>query len=367
MPDENASAAEAATGAPPPTPTRSGNVTLQPIEAEMERSYIDYAMSVIIGRALPDVRDGLKPVHRRILYGMRELGNVPSKPHKKSARIVGDVLGKFHPHGDTAVYDAMVRMAQNFALRHTLVDGHGNWGSVDGDNAAAMRYTEARLAPIALELLEELDMDTVGWQDNFDATLQEPMTLPARFPQLVVNGASGIAVGMSTSMPPHNLGEVIDATVALLRNPALEAPELMEFIKGPDFPTGGIINGMGGVALAYRNGHGAIKVRARTAVEEGEGGKPRITVSEIPYQVNKSSLLEGIADAVRDKRVESVTDLRDESDRAGMHIVLELRRDALPDVVLNQLFAHTQLEVTFGIHNPPAMLDVGWPGYKCFL
>ena len=322
----------------------------RPIEQEMKKSYIDYAMSVIVGRALPDVRDGLKPVHRRILYGMYDLGMASNKPHKKSARVVGEILGKYHPHGDMAVYDALVRMAQDFSLRYTLVDGHGNFGSVDGDSAAAMRYTECRLDKVAEEILQDIDKDTVEWVDNFDGSLKEPSVLPAKVPNLLVNGSSGIAVGMATNIPPHNLREVCDALTHMIDDPAADTLDLMSFIRGPDFPTGGIIYGTNGIVEAYSTGKGRLKVRAKTSIEEHDG-RSRIIVNEIPYQVNKSNLLENIADLVKEKRVEGITDLRDESDRDGMRIVIELRKDAMEEIVLNQLFQHTQMEVTFGVIN----------------
>jgi DNA gyrase subunit A len=331
----------------PPAPAREIH---RPIELEMKKSYIDYAMSVIVGRALPDVRDGLKPVHRRILYGMYDLGMASNKPHKKSARVVGEILGKYHPHGDTAVYDALVRMAQDFSLRYTLVDGHGNFGSVDGDGAAAMRYTECRLDKIAEEMLGDLDKETVNFVDNFDGSLKEPEVLPSKIPNLMVNGSSGIAVGMATNIPPHNLREVCDALVHLIDEPSADNIDLMAFVKGPDFPTGGIIYGTNGIIEAYSTGKGRLKVRARTGFEEHDGRR-RIIVHEIPYQVNKSNLLESIAELVKDKRIEGITDLRDESDRDGMRIVIELRKDAMDEIVLNQLFAHTQMEVTFGVIN----------------
>lgn len=327
-----------------------GKIVHRPIEDEMQKSYIDYAMSVIVGRALPDVRDGLKPVHRKILFAMHELGNSYNKPPKKSARIVGEVIGKFHPHGDIAAYDALVRMAQDFSLRYPLVDGQGNFGSVDGDGAAAMRYTEVRLAKIAELMLADIEKNTVDFVDNFDASLQEPVVLPTRLPNLLINGSSGIAVGMATNIPPHNLRETVDAIVHLVDNPEMETLELMEFIKGPDFPTGGIIYGINGIIEAYTTGKGRIKVRALADIEELEG-KDRIIVTEIPYQVNKANLIETIAELVKDKRIEGITDLRDESDRDGMRIVIELRKDIMADIVLNQLFAHTQMSVTFGVIN----------------
>jgi len=332
----------------------------RPIEIELRKSYIDYAMSVIVGRALPDVRDGLKPVQRRILFGMNELGANANKAYKKCARVVGDVLGKYHPHGDLAVYDALVRMAQPFSMRYPLIDGQGNFGSVDGDNAAAMRYTECRLLPIAEEMLQDLDKETVNMVDNFDATLKEPEVLPTRFPNLLVNGSNGIAVGMMTNIPPHNLSEVVDALVFLIDNPDADTAQLMEFIKGPDFPTGGIIYGLRGIMEGYSTGRGKIVVRARTSVEE-EGGRKRIVVTEIPYTVSKAALLEQIAEHVRNKRIEGIADLRDESDRNGMRIVIELKRDVLEDVVLNQLFSMTKMEATFSMISI-ALVD-GQPRY----
>lgn len=319
------------------------------IEEEMRDSYIDYSMSVIVSRALPDVRDGLKPVHRRILYGMYELGLHPNRPYRKSARIVGDVLGKYHPHGDKAVYDAMVRMVQDFSLRYPLIDGQGNFGSVDGDEAAAMRYTEARLTAIAEELLADIEKNTVDFVPNFDESLQEPSVLPSLFPNLLVNGASGIAVGMATNIPPHNLNEVIDALLAVIQNPNIRVEELSKMIKGPDFPTGGIIVGTSGIHEAYRTGKGRILVRAKAVFEKSKSGKEAIVVTEIPYQVNKANLIASIAELVKDKKIEGISDIRDESDRDGMRIVIELKRDAQPQVVLNQLYLHTQMQVTFGI------------------
>ncbi|MBC7083223.1 MAG: DNA gyrase subunit A [Firmicutes bacterium] len=315
----------------------------------MKRSYLLYSMSVIVGRALPDVRDGLKPIHRRILYAMSELGLTPDKPHRKSATIVGEVMGKYHPHGDAAIYDTLVRMAQDFSHRYPLIDGHGNFGSIDGDPPAAMRYTEARMAKITLKLLADIDKETVDFVPNFDESLKEPTVLPARFPNLLVNGSSGIAVGMATNIPPHNLGEVIDAVVMLIDNPDASIKELMMIIKGPDFPTGGLIMGRDGIRDAYTTGRGSIKMRARARIETSSGGKTRILVTEIPYQVNKARLIESIAELVRDKKIDGITDLRDESDREGMRIVIELRRDANPNVVLNQLYKHTQMEDTFGV------------------
>ncbi|KYH33765.1 DNA gyrase subunit A [Neomoorella mulderi] len=319
------------------------------LEEEMKRSYIDYAMSVIVGRALPDVRDGLKPVHRRILYAMYEEGLTPDKPHKKSAVVVGTVLARYHPHGDAAVYETMVRLAQDFACRYPLVDGHGNFGSVDGDSAAAMRYTEARLAKIALAMLADIDKETVDFIDNYDGSLKEPVVLPARIPQLLVNGSAGIAVGMATNIPPHNLGEVIDALVYLIDHPEADLKDLTRFIKGPDFPSGGLIIGREGIRNAYRTGRGSIKIRAKAQVETLSNGKSQIVVTEIPYQVNKARLVETIGELVREKKIDGITDLRDESDRTGMRIVIELRRDVQPRVILNQLYKHTQLQENFGV------------------
>ncbi|MCM8711918.1 DNA gyrase subunit A [Clostridium sp. SYSU_GA19001] len=329
----------------------------------MKKCYIDYAMSVIVGRALPDVRDGLKPVHRRILYSMYELGLTPDKGYRKCARIVGDVLGKYHPHGDTAVYDALVRMAQDFSIRYTLIDGHGNFGSVDGDGAAAMRYTEAKMSKITLELLRDINKNTVEFIPNFDGEEQEPSVLPSRFPNLLVNGSSGIAVGMATNIPPHNLGEVIDGIVMLIENPEVTILDLMSKIKGPDFPTSGIILGTSGIREAYETGRGKIIVRAKTNIEE-EKGRQRIIVTELPYQVNKAKLVENIADLVRDKKIEGISDLRDESDREGMRIVIELKKDVNANVILNQLFKHTKLQDTFGVimialvNNEPQTLNL---------
>lgn len=317
---------------------------------EMEKSYIDYSMSVIVGRALPDVRDGLKPVHRRILYSMHELGIYYDKKHRKSARIVGDVLGKYHPHGDTAVYDAMVRLAQDFSTRYPLVDGHGNFGSVDGDSAAAMRYTEAKMSKISMELLREISKDTVDFGNNFDESEKEPLVLPSRFPNLLVNGSSGIAVGMATNMPPHNLGEIVDGTVMVIDNPEATVQDLMTKIKGPDFPTAATIYGHEGIRSAYETGRGRIIVKAVADIEE-EKGRHKIIVTELPYQVNKARLIEGIANLVKDKKIEGISDLRDESDRDGMRIVIELKRDANPNVVLNLLYKHTKMRDTFGVIN----------------
>ncbi len=314
------------------------------IEDEMKGAYLDYAMSVIVGRALPDVRDGLKPVHRRILYAMNDLGMTPGKPHKKSARIVGEVLGKYHPHGDVAVYDTMVRMAQDFSYRYPLIDGHGNFGSIDGDSAAAMRYTEARMSSITTELLSDINKNTVDFIPNFDDSLEEPAVLPGRIPNLLVNGSSGIAVGMSTSIPPHNLEEVIDGVVRLINNPEISIKELMKTIKGPDFPTGGYIMGRSSIYKSYKSGRGKIKVRAKTRIEED-----RIIVDEIPYQVNKSRLIEKIADLVKEEKIDGIRDLRDESDRDGLRVVIELKKGYAPKIILNRLFKHTQLQVTFSI------------------
>jgi DNA gyrase subunit A len=319
------------------------------IEEEMKGSYIDYSMSVIVARALPDVRDGLKPVHRRVLFGMQDLGLASTRAYKKSARIVGEVLGKYHPHGDSAVYDSMVRMVQDFSLRYPLVDGQGNFGSVDGDSPAAMRYTEARLSRIAEEMLRDLEKNTVNFTPNFDDTLKEPSVLPALFPNLLCNGASGIAVGMATNIPPHNLREVIDGCIAYIKNEEITNVELMKHIIAPDFPTGGIIYGYEGVKEAYTNGRGRILVRARASIETGKGDRQRIIVSELPYMVNKASLIEKIADLVNDKKLEDIADVRDESDRDGMRMVIELRRDANAEVVLNNLYIHTQMQTTFGI------------------
>ena len=315
------------------------------INKEMKDSYIDYAMSVIVGRALPDVRDGLKPVHRRILYGMDGLGVTPDKPHKKSARIVGEVMGKYHPHGDSSIYDAMVRMAQPFNIRYTLVDGHGNFGSIDGDGAAAMRYTEARMSPLALQMLRDIDKDTVDFIPNFDGEEKEPVVLPARFPNLLVNGSNGIAVGMATSIPPHNLSEVIDASVELIDNPDATVDDLMKHVKGPDFPTGAMIMGKTSMKEAYRTGQGKVLVRSVTEIEELSHGKQQIIVKEIPYQVNKARLIEKIAELVSDKKVEGIADLRDESNRKeGIRIVIELKKDGNPNIILNRLYKHTQLQ-----------------------
>ena len=322
---------------------------IRTIESEMKRAFIDYSMSVIMSRALPDIRDGLKPVHRRILYAMYDMGLTHEKPYKKSARVVGETLGKYHPHGDQAVYDAMVRMAQDFSLRYPLIDGQGNFGSIDGDSQAAMRYTEVRMSKMAKLMLEDIEKDTVEWRDNFDGTLKEPVMLPSKFPNLLVNGSSGIAVGMATNMAPHNLSEVVDGVIAVIDNPDISVADLMNIIQGPDFPTGGIIYGKGGVLNAYTYGKGLVRVRAKTHIEEGD--KKKIIVTELPYQVNKANLLMNIAELVKNKKIEGISDLRDESDREGMRIVIELKRDAIEDVVLNQLFTHTDMQSTFGILN----------------
>ncbi|WP_059171605.1 DNA gyrase subunit A [Bacillus sp. FJAT-27445] len=326
------------------------------ISQEMKSSFLDYAMSVIVSRALPDVRDGLKPVHRRILYAMHDLGMHSDKPYKKSARIVGDVIGKYHPHGDSAVYETMVRMAQDFNFRYMLVDGHGNFGSVDGDAAAAMRYTESRMSKISMELLRDINKDTIDYQDNYDGEEREPVVLPARFPNLLVNGTTGIAVGMATNIPPHQLGEVIDGVLAISKDPDISIPELMEIIPGPDFPTGGIIIGRSGIRKAYESGRGSITLRAKVEIEQLKNGKEVIIVKELPYQVNKARLIEKIAELVRDKRIDGITDLRDESDRNGMRIYIEVRKDANANVLLNNLYKQTALQTTFGI-NTLALVD----------
>lgn len=327
----------------------AGKVIPVYVEDEMQKCYIDYAMSVIVQRALPDVRDGLKPVHRRILYAMNEAGMLPNKAYKKSARIVGDVLGKYHPHGDSSVYDAIVRLAQDFSTRYLMVDGHGNFGSVDGDPPAAMRYTEVRMGKIAVEMLRDIEKDTVDFIPNYDESLKEPTVLPAKVPALLINGSAGIAVGMATNIPPHNLGEVVDACVMLIDNPDATIDQLMTAIKGPDFPTGAKILGLSGIRQAYTTGRGVVKVRAKTHVEPMPKNKNRIVVTEIPYQVNKAKLIENIAHLVQDKTLEGITDLRDESDRKGMRIVIELRSDVVPEIMLNKLYKHTQLQDSFGI------------------
>ncbi|WP_391206063.1 DNA gyrase subunit A [Psychrobacillus sp. L4] len=334
------------------------------ISQEMKTSFLDYAMSVIVSRALPDVRDGLKPVHRRILYGMQELGNTPDKPHKKSARIVGDVMGKYHPHGDSSIYEAMVRMAQDFSYRYMLVDGHGNFGSVDGDGAAAMRYTESRMSKIALELLRDINKNTIDYKDNYDGQEKEPVVLPSRYPNLLVNGASGIAVGMATNIPSHNLGEVIDGVLALSENPAITIEELMTIIPGPDFPTAGIILGRSGIRRAYETGRGSVLIRAKVEIELKASGKEVIIVTELPYQVNKARLIEKIAELVRDKKIDGITHLADESDRNGMRIVIEVRKDANSHVLLNNLYKQTALQSSFGVNmlalvdNQPKVLNI---------
>ncbi|WP_040439528.1 DNA gyrase subunit A [Roseibium aggregatum] len=332
------------------TPTDGLPSDIKPVSIvdEMKRSYLDYAMSVIVSRALPDVRDGLKPVHRRILYSMHENGYEWNKPYRKSARVVGDVMGKYHPHGDSAIYDALVRMAQNFSLRLPLIDGQGNFGSVDGDPAAAMRYTECRLEKVAHKLLDDIDKETVDFQENYDNSESEPVVLPAKFPNLLVNGAGGIAVGMATNIPPHNLGEVIDAAIAVMENPAMSLEELMQIVPGPDFPTGGMILGRSGIRSAYETARGSIVMRAKVDVEEVRKDRTALIVTEIPYQVNKSTMIEKIAELVRDKRIEGISDIRDESDRSGMRVVIELKRDAVPDVILNQLYRFSQLQTSFG-------------------
>ncbi|OPX21057.1 MAG: DNA gyrase subunit A [Desulfobacca sp. 4484_104] len=319
------------------------------IEDEIRKSYLEYALSVIVGRALPDVRDGLKPVHRRILFAMSEMGNDYNKPYKKSARIVGDVIGKYHPHGDAAVYDAIVRMAQDFSLRYLLVDGQGNFGSIDGDAPAAMRYTEVRMTRLAQELLQDLDKDTVDFVPNYDGSLDEPLVLPARVPNLLINGSSGIAVGMATNIPPHNLEEVCAALLATIRNPNISLEALLEIMPGPDFPTGGFIFGASGIAEAYRTGKGIIRLRARTFIEQ-RGGRESLIIKELPYQVNKARLIERIAELVKDKKIEGIADIRDESDREGMRMVIQLKKDEIPQTILNQLFLHTQMQVTYGIN-----------------
>lgn len=320
------------------------------IENEMKSSYIDYSMSVIVSRALPDIRDGFKPVHRRVLYGMNKLGNFSNVPYKKSARIVGDVLGKYHPHGDSSVYLAMVRLAQEWAMRYPLVDGQGNFGSIDGDSPAAMRYTEARLAKMGEEMMRDLDEDTVDFDPNFDNTLEEPQVLPTRFPNLLVNGGSGIAVGMATNMPPHNLTESINACLALLENPEMEISDLMQFIKAPDFPTGGIIHGYQGVRDAFETGRGRVVIRAKAEIET-ENDRDKIVVSEIPYNVNKRELIEAIARLVEEKKIEGISNINDESDRQGMRIVIDVKKDQNPNVLLNKLYKMTELQSSFSVNN----------------
>ena len=340
------------------------NVNNRYIEDEMKESYLDYSMSVIVSRALPDVRDGMKPVHRRILFAMSELGMTYDKAYKKSARIVGEVLGKYHPHGDSAVYGTMVRMAQDFNYRYLLVDGHGNFGSIDGDSAAAMRYTEARMAKISNELIDDIDKNTIDFRKNFDDSLDEPTVLPAKLPNLLLNGATGIAVGMATNIPPHNLGELVDGILALIENPELTPLDLMEYIKGPDFPTGGIIDGQKGIRDAYMTGRGKVRVRGKVEIEEHKSGKASIIIKEIPYQLNKATLIERIADLVKDKRVTGITDLRDESDRHGIRVVIEVKKGEEPELILNKLYKYTELQNTFGIimlalvNNAPRVLNL---------
>ena len=340
------------------------NVNNRYIEEELKQSYLDYSMSVIVSRALPDVRDGLKPVHRRILFAMNEMGMTSDKPYKKSARIVGEVLGKYHPHGDSAVYNTMVRMAQDFAYRYELVDGHGNFGSIDGDSAAAMRYTEARMSKISNEILEDIDKDTIDFRKNFDDSLDEPIVLPAKLPNLLLNGATGIAVGMATNIPPHNLGEVVDGVLALIENRDITPVELMQYIKGPDFPTGGIIDGEAGIYDAYTTGRGRVRVRGKVEIEETKTGRQSIIIKEIPYQLNKSSLIEKIANLVKEKKIVGISDLRDESDRDGIRVVIELKKGEEPELILNSLYKFTELQTTFGIimlalvNNVPRVLNL---------
>ena len=343
---------------------KENNIVEINIEEEMKKSYLDYAMSVIVSRALPDVRDGLKPVHRRILYAMNELGMSPEKQYRKSARVVGDVLGKYHPHSDTSVYDAMVRLAQDFNTRYPLVDGHGNFGSIDGDSPAAMRYTEVKMTKLTMEMLRDINKETIDYRPNFDETLKEPIVLPSRFPNLLVNGSSGIAVGMATNIPPHNLKEIIDGIIMIIENPEADIEDLMTVVKGPDFPTGAMMMGKDGIKSAFKTGRGKIKLRAVAEIEEYSKGRNKIVVTEIPYQVNKARLIEKIAELVRDKRLEGISDLRDESDRDGMRIVVELKRDANPNIVLNNLYKQTQLQTTFGVimlalvNNEPRILNL---------
>ncbi len=327
----------------------TGRIEPRLLEDEMRESFIDYSMSVIVQRALPDVRDGLKPVHRRILYAMHEQGLAPNRPYKKCATVVGDVLGKYHPHGDSAVYDSLVRMVQDFSLRYPLIDGQGNFGSIDGDSAAAYRYTESRLTRLATQMLSDIDKETVDYSPNFDDRLLEPTVLPAAAPNLLINGSSGIAVGMATNIPPHNLREIVQACERLIEDPDSTVEDLLEYVKGPDFPTGGQIYGMDGIRDAYTTGRGRVIMRALAHIEERERGGDRIVVTEIPFMVNKSRLIEQIAQLVRDRRIEDISDLRDESDRDGIRIVIELKRDTIPQIVLNQLFKHTQMQSTFGV------------------
>ena len=334
----------------PPGTGRDGDIKPISISDEMKRSYVDYAMSVIVSRALPDVRDGLKPVHRRILYSMNEMGYDWNKAYKKSAGVVGDVMGKYHPHGDQAIYDALVRMAQEFSMRVPLIDGQGNFGSLDNDPPAQMRYTEVRLEKVAHSLLDDLDKNTVDFRSNYDDSRQEPTVLPARFPNLLVNGGSGIAVGMATNIPPHNLGEIIDATIALIDQPGLSVADLMQIVPGPDFPTAAIILGRAGIRSAYETGRGSIIMRGKVAIETNARDREAIIVSEVPFQVNKAAMVEKIAELVRDKRIEGISDIRDESDRDGVRVVIELKRDAISDVVLNQLYRFTPLQTSFGVN-----------------
>src|SRR3954453_17526654 len=336
-----------------------GNIEPRALEDEMRSAYLDYAMSVIVGRALPDVRAGAKPVHRRVMYGMSDMGLGPTRPYAKCARIVGEVMGNYHPHGDSAIYDALVRLAQDFSMRYPLVDGQGNFGSIDDDPAAAMRYTEARLTRLATEMLRDIDMDTVDFVPNYDGRKQEPLVLPARFPNLLVNGSSGIAVGMATNIPPHNLREITDAVIAFIDDPSMPVERLMAHVKGPDFPTGGIILGRAGIREAYETGRGRIRVRARAHTEPLTQGKEAIGVTELPYMVKKGGdggLIQKIAQLVNDKKIPDITDIRDESDRHGMRLVIELKRDALPKVVLNNLYKHTSMQATFGV-NTVALVD----------
>ena len=334
------------------------------IEDELKRSYLEYSLSVIIGRAIPDVRDGLKPVHRRILYAQHELGNTYNRAYKKSARVVGDVIGKYHPHGDSAVYDALVRMAQEFSMRDPLVDGQGNFGSIDGDAAAAMRYTEVRMSRLASQFLADIEKKTVNFRDNYDNSLSEPEVLPTKVPNLLLNGTSGIAVGMATNIPPHNLGELVDGTLHVLDNPECDSKALLQFIKGPDFPTGASIYGGPGLVEAYTTGRGSVKIRGTVEIEEGNKGKERVVIKEIPYALNKSNLVEKIAGLINERKIEGVTDLRDESDRNGIRIVLDLKKGSIPDIVINSLYKFTPLETTFGINmmavsdNRPMLMSV---------
>ncbi|HEY8303682.1 MAG TPA: DNA gyrase subunit A, partial [Solirubrobacteraceae bacterium] len=342
-----------------PDTLSGGNIEPRALEDEMRTAYLDYAMSVIVGRALPDVRDGLKPVHRRVLYAMNELGLGPTRSYAKCAKIVGEVMGNYHPHGDSAIYDTLVRMAQDFSMRYELVDGQGNFGSVDDDPAAAMRYTEARLARIATEMLRDLDMDTVDFAPNYDGSRQEPLVLPARFPNLLVNGSSGIAVGMATNIPPHNLREVVAATIAYIDDPSIDVDGLMAHVKGPDFPTGGVILGRAGIRDAYETGRGRVRVQARAHIEPLKQGKEAIVVTELPFMVKKGGdggLIQKIADLVHEKKIPEISDLRDESDKRGMRLVIELKRDAIPKVVLNKLYKHTSMQSTFGV-NMVALVD----------